>query len=418
MEGSNHHTNTMITQVRAARPSISIGGKDYYSQLAPYLLNVKFTDNCDGQKGDDLEIQLADRDNRFISDWMPDKGSFLDVEIITERWFAPFAAGLTLDCGRFWIDTVEFELPEHTVTIKASSIPTDCHIKSGEETRGWDKTTLQDLANQIAQENKMTVDWQADRNPRYERIEQTKETGLGFLMKRANDAKLAIKVCRSKIIIFDEQKYEEKGPSFTLLYGSGELSSIPGIGALGSFASLLSGSGVSGGGTTYRLKGAHFVSQIVDTNKKTTISHVSPKTGQLKQQQFTAPDADQAINDWNNNINQTSDEEEDSEGSEEENGGNGNGEGTREGGDGAVTDWNAGTNTGMLAKSKVRRANKHKDQCTVDLGIGNPLIAAGTTCQLQGLGQFDGKWFIESAAHQVAEIYETKLVVRRCLQGY
>jgi phage protein D len=101
----------MIVQVRAARPSITLDGQDYYKALAPYLLTFSYTDNCDGKKGDDLSIELADRDKRFINDWMPKKGAFIDAGIVAERWFMPYASDLELDCGRFWIDSIEFELP-------------------------------------------------------------------------------------------------------------------------------------------------------------------------------------------------------------------------------------------------------------------------------------------------------------------
>jgi len=44
----------MIVQVRAARPSIMMDGKDWYGELAPYLVSMTYEDNCDGKKADDL----------------------------------------------------------------------------------------------------------------------------------------------------------------------------------------------------------------------------------------------------------------------------------------------------------------------------------------------------------------------------
>src|SRR4249919_536065 len=120
----------MIAQVRTARPAIILNGKDYYEALAPYLLSLEYTDNCEGQKADDLNIELADRDKRVIADWMPDKGTFIDVSVVTERWFAFNAPAVTLDCGRFWIDSVDFQLPANTVSIKGCSIPTTAHLKT------------------------------------------------------------------------------------------------------------------------------------------------------------------------------------------------------------------------------------------------------------------------------------------------
>jgi phage protein D len=389
--------SNMITPVRTARPSIILNGQDFFLALAPYFLNLSYTDNSDGEKADDLQIQLADRDRRFINDWMPDKGVYVDVEILCERWFAPNSAMLKLDCGRFWIDSIDFELPQHTVSIKASSIPTDNHIKASDETRGWEGSDLKTIAEQIAGENKMEVQWESEVNPKYKRIEQTEESGLGFLKKRANDAKLAIKVCRNKLIFFDEQTYEEAEPSFTLVYGN-----------------------AMGGGATFRMSGGHFATKMNDTKKGATVSYVNPETGRLTKEKFKAGD-DDVDEDREDNQNDNADFEPDESG--------GGGVLVRTGF--AQQNWddvdpghNAGKGAGgasagqRKAKSIVRDANKDKETASVELSIGNPLVAAGQTLLLQGVGQFDGKWFIESAQHTVGPQYTTNLNIRRCLEGY
>jgi Bacteriophage probable baseplate hub protein len=387
----------VIIPVRTARASIVLNGVDYFSKLAPYFLSMSYTDNCDGKKADDLEIKLADRDRRFINDWMPDKGTFLDAAIIAERWFAPNASGLKLDCGRFWIDSVEFSLPDHTVSIKASSIPTDANIKGNDETRGWEKTTLQDVANQIAGENQMSVQWEAQHNPRYTRIEQVEESGLAFLKKRAEDAKLAIKVCRSKIIFFDELTYESKAPATTIVYGD-----------------MVGGAGLN----CYRMSGGHFVTQLTDKTKKATVTHTSLTTGKMSKGFAESSDPELVggngeFSNWVQNVAEgTDDADEDNEDDDE------NGDGSRAVGDpNLVDDYTSTTGNNLKAQSVVRNKNKDKENAKIALSIGNPLIAAGTTFVLKGVGQYDGNYFIVSAHHTVGPQYDTELEVRRCLKG-
>jgi phage protein D len=389
----------MILQVRAARPSIELSGKDFFSALAPYFISMTYTDNCDGEKADDFTLELADRDKRFISDWMPDKGTFLDASIIAERWFAPNAAALKLDCGRFWIDSVEFKLPEHNVEVKATSIPTDIHIKSSDETRGWEKDSLQHIAEQIAQENKMDgVDWRAQSNPRYTRVEQVEESGLAFLKARAEDAKIAIKVSRNKIIFYDEQQLEDAAAQFTVVYGN-----MPAV----------------AGGACYRMSAGHFVTKLVDTTKKATVAHTSVRTGKMSKEFFESSDA-ALEGDWNQNVSEGTDTED--EDKEDEGEGNGNGETPTplEGDPNLVSDYSGGALAGgqLKAKSVVRQKNKEKDKNKIELSIGNPLVAAGMTCNLLGVGQFDGKYFIEAAHHTLGPDYKTELTIRRCLVGY
>lgn len=409
----------MITPVRIAYPSIQMGGQDYYSSLAPYFLNLVYTDNYDGEKADDLDLQLADRDRRFINDWMPDKGVFIDVSIIVERWFAPFAAGLMLDCGRFWIDTVDFDLPQHTVSVKASSIPTDVHLKSKDETRGWEDSSLQDIAGQIADENQMQLQWNSDYNPEYSRVEQNEENGLCFLKKRAKDAGLTIKCSRNQIIISDAQKMDEAAPSFMLVYGNV----------------------AAGGGACYRMSGGHFTTRVMDSKKSAKIKYVNPETGRLTDEGYSVKDDDLTKQDVDDQINDKVEYQSNS---------SGGGSGGRAAlvsrclalaaarekkakdsppsdqglwGDNLPAD-NAGKGAGgsgagqRKAKANCREANKDKETATIDMSIGNPLIAAGMTFMLKGVGQFDGKWFIESARHTVGPQYDTSLGVRRCLEGY
>jgi phage protein D len=379
----------MIASVRSAKPAIILNGADYYNQLAPYFLSLEYSDNCDGEKADDLQIQLADRDKRFISDWMPDKGTFLDVSIIAERWFALNAPAISLDCGRFWIDSVDFELPANTVSIKGCSIPTTAHLKTTDETRGWEGSTLRDIAQQIAGENEMTLDFQSSINPRYQRIEQDEESGLTFLKTQANDAKLAIKIARSQIIIFDEETYEAAEPRFNIVYGEGP---------------------VAGSLPTYKMAGGHFVTHLIDTMKKVRIKHNKMETGEVTSEEWTDEtdeDLDEAII---QNLNSALDFE---EGAEEE-----GGELRTE--DGLLEGWNADASAGgqLKAKGYLRVFNKDKNNASVELAIGNPLIASGMTCNVSGVGQYDGKYFVVSVQHKVGPMFTSTLEIRKCLKGY
>jgi Bacteriophage probable baseplate hub protein len=381
----------MIGQVRVARPSITLDGRDYYSELAPYLVSFTFTDNCDGKKGDDLQIELADRDKRFINDWMPKKGAFVDAGIQTERWFSPIASNVSLECGRFWIDSIEFELPAHTVTVKANSIPTNVRIKASTETRGWEKANLKDIATQIAGESKMSVDWQADNNPRYSRTEQHEESALSFLQKRAQNAKLAIKVSKNKIVVYDEQKMEDAEAKFTLLYGNATAASF---------------------GATYRMAGGTFTTTIADTTKKCKVKHTDVESGEVHEGE--AEDSDESDDaeggdgeEHTQNINEDSDSDDDS--------GDGIGDPSFRAEEGSASQYNADDTA--KAKSVVRDKNKHKFVGKIQMSLGNPLVAAGMTFNLKGVGQYDGKWFIDSAHHELGPAYNTELTCHRCLQG-
>ena len=389
MEGGIAHT--MILEARVAYPSLMMNGTDWFQKLSPYFLNLSYTDSCDGEKADDMQLQLADRDRRFINDWMPDKGAYIDVGIIAERWYSPNATTLKLDCGRLWIDEIEFELPQHTVTIKGNSIPTTATIKANTETRNWEASTLRDLVKQIVEdENKMKLTWLPDSNPSYTAVEQTEQSALEFLMHRARDAKLAIKIHRGEVVVFDELKLEEAEPKFAIVYGN----AAPAAGL-----------------HSFRIATGNFITRLIDTNAKATMSQVDPASGKMTQGVHVAGD-EQPASDWHQAINQGTDSQ-DEEG--DEGGDDGGGE-TRED---PVSSWQqTAASADLLAKSHNRHHNKDRVEAKIQFGIGNPIIAAGQTFMLSGVGKYDGKWFVKTAEHKVGPMFTTTIDARKCLEGY
>ena len=393
----------MIGQARAAHPSIKLNGFEYFNKLEPYFLTLHYVDSCDGEKADDLQLQLADRDNHFISDWMPSKGVYLDVGIVAERWYSPNAAMLTLDCGRLWIDEIEAELPQHTVSIKATSIPTSSYLKSTDETRGWENHTLRDIAQQIVGEQQaagtdITLDYRAQFNPLYSHVEQTEQSSLEFIMHRCRDANLAVKLHRGLLIIFDNEEIEATPPSFGIVYGNN--APVPGL-------------------PCYRMSGGKFVTRLNDTLHQATVAHVDPASGKAHYSTAIAGDND-AEADWHTNVSQSTDSADEEDGSDGEGGGLMRHAMPRdtpppEG------DWGAsgGSATQMrLAKSTLRRRNKDQIHGDIDLSLGCPLVASGQTFTLSGVGNYDGKWFLESAEHKCGPMFTTTLKARKCLVGY
>jgi len=70
-----------------------------------------------------------------------------------------------------------------------------------------------------------------------------------------------------------------------------------------------------------------------------------------------------------------------------------------------------------LAKKKLREANKDGTTFSITL-MGDIKYLAGLTVVLSGWGAFDGKYIITQAAHGQQGGYETKLSLRKCLEGY
>lgn len=349
-----------------------------------------YTDNCDGEKADDLQIDLADRDRKFIDSWMPDAGATVEASILCERWFSPFGVTLELPCGTFWIDSVEFDLPEHTVTIRATSVPTDSHIKTSKESKPFENTTLRDIATQIAGANDMELVWKAgDFNPKYEFVEQVEESGLQFIKKRCDDAKLGLKVVNRQVIIYDSQKLEEESSAFTIVFGDGRAGMDTQV---------------------YRMSGGKFYLRVSDATKASVISNTDMDSGLTNQKQFSAQD--QLPTEWKDSINWNTDWLWEGTGVAPPSGK------AAPAIPDVLQDYMGEGGDDVKAKAHTRDKNKHRFQAEIEMSIGNPLIAAGQVFTLAGCGQFDGEFFIESARHEISGQYNTQLQVRRCLEGY
>jgi uncharacterized protein len=405
---------SLIFQARAARPQIMIGGVDYYEALAPYHLSFSYTDSCDGEKADSIEIELSDRDREFIGPSFPQKTAFFDCTILCSNWRFP-GDNVGLDCGRFFIDSVDFRGPPNTLSIRANSVPSDSEIKATQKTRAWENTTLQQVAEQIASENEMTVEWESEQNPRFKRLDQTESSALAFLKGKGKDAGVSIKVSKRKIIFFDEEKMEAKEPSFELVYGQ-------------------------------NVRQWNFSTKYTDTAKKATVSYINPETGRLTQEEFEDPKADDFYLKSNLWINENpgfelDDPNADGDGGDafvlvpsiaplEDMGPGWNYTMPDTRNDSARANRGKGAGARKVAKHKAKKELRDKNKEGTKAGdksntfgielMGNPLIAAGQTCLVRDFGFYDGKYFVVSARHKIDSGggYDLSLSIRKCLEGY
>ena len=70
-----------------------------------------------------------------------------------------------------------------------------------------------------------------------------------------------------------------------------------------------------------------------------------------------------------------------------------------------------------LAKKKLREKNREEVTMTVDT-MGNFALLASETVNVLGFGNFDGKYIIVTAKHEIGNGYTTSIDLRRCLNGY
>ena len=211
-----------MTQGRRVKLKLDYNNKDISANLDPFLLNFSYTDHSSGQ-ADDLQITLADRAGLWRGDWLPEKGATLQASIITENWGQDGKIE-ALSLGMFEIDEIELSGQPDVVTIKALSIPESSSLRGEVKTRAWEKTKLSVIAKDIASGAAMELVYDTDDDPDYDRIEQTEQSDLQFLLKLCNDAGLSLKVTDKQIVIFDDRKYEKIDTAMTIIRGVSSVS--------------------------------------------------------------------------------------------------------------------------------------------------------------------------------------------------
>lgn len=215
-----------MTQPRSARLQVIYEKTDISVDLHPHLLGWTYTDNLTGQ-ADDLQITVEDIEQRWSGNWMPDVTATLEATIIQKSWNQE-GKEESLPLGSFEVAEIEVNHPPSTVTIKGISIPESSGLRGEKKNKAWEKTKLSVLAGEKAAGAGLSLFYDTGEDPSYDRIEQTEETDLVFLSRLCNDAGLCLKVAGTKLVVFDEAKYESAAPITTLKRSQSEIKSYRG----------------------------------------------------------------------------------------------------------------------------------------------------------------------------------------------
>ncbi len=347
---------------RKVTPLITYNGKDISEDLAPYLISVSYTDNLSGY-ADDLEITLEDREGLWASDWFPDRGATLDVTFQTMNWNSLQSGANSLHVGLFAIDSIDGRMPPSEISLKAVSVPDNTELRGVDRTRSWEKAELKTIANDVATGASMELVFDSEENPVIDRVEQTEQSDLSFLLKLCEDHGLALKICNNQVIIFDETEYEKAEPRIHIVKP----------------------------GTVYTeeedavyiaaITGYSFHAVTRDIYKACHVKYVNSDTGETVEATFTDPGKEEGKTlEVNEQVETLADAE-------------------------------------KLAKKKLREKNRDEWTMTVD-AMGSLYLVAAMTVVVEGFGKFDGNYIITSARHDIGSGYTTSIELRRCLDGY
>lgn len=209
-----------MATARKTRLLVKYNGKNLPRKLKKYIEEFTYNDVASGES-DSVDFTLNNRDLRFININMPKKGDAVIVYIRRTNWKRS-ADTRIFKCGKFVIDDISFSGPVNQGKVSAVSMPVKEEFKSTKRSKTYKNITIEQLAQGITKRAGIALHYSAQRI-RMKEIQQNKEPDSEFLLSICSEYGLGIKIYNGKVVIYDEETYEQKKPVKTFTRTGGEV---------------------------------------------------------------------------------------------------------------------------------------------------------------------------------------------------
>ena len=333
---------------RRCKVKVSFRGND----ISEYIESFTYSDNTDFT--DDISVVLSDKDRFWSNKFFPETGDILTAEIQVCNWNKT-GDNRSIKLGSFEVDNINYSVTK--LTLNAVAVPIFSSIRDEKNYKTWENVKLSVIAKDIAKKADLSLVYEIDYDPEYDKSEQSNESDLSFLEKLCKGEGMAIKISGKQLVIFDEAKYDTLPPVITLEVGKSYFYGYP----------------------TFKRNAKNIYSGC-------EIKYFDSKTDKTYTGIFNAPNMEKVkkILKLQEKFNSETD----------------------------TIDYN------KKAKARLREQNKKEYTASVKLK-GDVIYFAGTNVELKGFYKFDGKYNIQSCNHSISRSgYIVSLNLRKCLEGY
>lgn len=194
-------------QVQTGFVTVGTSNTKLGEKIAEQATGFSYTDVASGQS-DSVSITLSDIGKEWLGNIMPKRGASLGAKLVLANWNQEERTDI-FNCGTFILDDISFSGRPLSCVLGGVSVPAMDDFKSLPRTKTWEKTTIQDIAAEIAKRAGVSLHYDAG-TIQIAELEQTKQTDSAFLYSLCDKYGLAMKVYNHKIVIFDIVAYEGK----------------------------------------------------------------------------------------------------------------------------------------------------------------------------------------------------------------
>lgn len=333
---------------RRCKVKVNFRGAD----ISEYVESFTYSDNIDFT--DDISVVLSDRERLWSNDFFPETGDILTAEIQVINWNG-MNDNRSIKLGSFEVDNVTYNVAK--LTLNAVAVPIFSSIRDEKNYKTWENVNLSVIAGDTAKKAGLSLVFESDINPRYDKSEQNNDSDLHYLENLCKGEGLAVKISGKQLIVFDEAKYDTFEPVCTLEVGKAYFYGYPSF--------KRNAKNIYGG---------------------CEIKYFDSKTDKTYTGVFNAPGMEKInkVLKLRERFNSETDD----------------------------------INYDRKAKARLREQNKKEWTASVKLK-GDIIYFAGTNVNLKGFYKFDGKYNITSCSHSVSRSgYTVNLNLRKCLEGY
>lgn len=199
--------------IGAARTTIKLwyNDKDISAYIQELLQSFEYHDFASGQV-DDLQVSLADPDDRWLHSWYPDKGARLRAEII----WSEGSVSRRLECGEFVVDTPGHSGPPDGISLKGTSASVNTNLRRQQKTRKWRHITLKQLAANIADQQGVKIVFHGADTPPIVKVDQKDESDLHFLLRICEQEGYTLKVESNRLVVCSQWELDSQAAAFTI----------------------------------------------------------------------------------------------------------------------------------------------------------------------------------------------------------
>jgi len=420
----------MADETRGRRAIITIlyEGANISEDISKDLISFTATSNIEEGEANNLEIQLDNREQLWTGSWYPmvrtetatqvqkpvtpnlstvtgfeditgggagttetvtqthvSPGSRMVVNIIVQDW-TDDGSTQTLPLGTYEVDDARRKGPPDTFTIKGISVPTNSRLRNQANTQAWEDKRLSDIAGVLTVRAGLNLLYDADIDPRYDRIEQIEKPDVAFLYELCTEAGLSMTVTGTEVAIFNPAVYEQKPAVRKIVYGESYILDYD-IGF-----------------------------KRNDQYGSATVTYHDPRSGQTISQTFTPETSNKGLPELIINVRPPSVPRPRNPGRI----GQSIPRSTTPDPDDFGDIMNAQSASTMQHQAKAALREKNKDEGNVVLVlVGDPNLVAGVTVELEGWQRDDGKYIITKDVQTInASGYTTTIHCRGILEGY